>query len=169
MTVGQELTKITDLHLFHNHIMFEVIMDHFGKYFGNVTDRLKDVIFEEYSKSDNYGLIYTACLSFDHQNDWDFIHHITKIFKEANAEIYIVELIASQEIRLERNKTENRLHHKATKRDIIKSQENLLNADTIGRFESHEGEIPFENYVKINNSNLAPHTVATVIKEKFQL
>ena len=44
-------------------------------------------------------------------------------------EIYCVELIASQEIRLERNKTENRLLHKPSKRDIEASNKRLLNED----------------------------------------
>ncbi|MCL2527384.1 MAG: AAA family ATPase [Defluviitaleaceae bacterium] len=169
MTVGQELVKITDLHLFHNHIMFEVILAHFGKHFGNVTDRLKDIIFEEYAKSDNYGLIYTACLSFDHQSDWGFLYHLIGVFKEVTAEVYVVELIASQEIRMQRNKTENRLLHKASKRNIDKSNENLIEADIRGRFVSNDGEIPFENYVKIDNSNLSPSVVATMIKDKFSL
>ena len=34
---------------------------------------------------------------------------------------------------------------------------------------SLEGEIPFENYLKIDNSNLAPSTVAQMIKDRFDL
>ena len=37
------------------------------------------------------------------------------------------------------------------------------------RFESHPGEIPFENYMKIDNSNLQPEVVAAMIKERFHL
>jgi len=169
MTVGQELVKITKLHLLHGHVMFELILEHFGGIFGDVTEKLKRVVFEEYSKSDNYGLIYTACLSFEHPKDWDSLNNIIDIFKEVNAEIYFVELTASQEIRIQRNNTENRLKHKASKRDINKSNENLIFADTKARFESKDGEISFEKYMKIDNSNLAPDIVATMIKEKFSL
>ena len=167
MTVGQELVKITKLRLLHGHVMYELIMEHFGNIFGDVTNRLKDVVFEEFAKSENYGMIYTACLSFSHQKDLDYLNHITEIFEEVGAEIYYVELIASQETRLKRNKTENRLQYKISKRDIEKSDENLIYADTKGRFVSNEGEIPFENYMKIDNSNLGPGAVAQMIKDRF--
>ena len=169
MTVGQELVKITELHLLTNHIMWELVHEHFGGDFGDATDRLKDVVFEEYSKSDNYGLIYTLCMSFGHQKDFDYLNHLTSVFEKVDSEIYIVELVAPQEIRLQRNKTENRLFHKATKRNIEKSEENLINADNKARFISNDGEIPFENYIKIENSNLSPDIVAKMIKDKFSL
>lgn len=169
MTVGQELVKITELRMLTNHVMFEVVLEHFGNLFGDVTDKLKDVIFEEYSKSNNYGLIYTFCMSFAHQKDWDYLSHITGFFKEVNAEIYYVELVSPQEIRLQRNKTENRLLNKPSKRDIEKSSKNLIDADKTGRFISNDGEITFENYIKIDTSNLTPDIVAKKIKDRFLL
>ena len=169
MTIGQELVKITKLRMLTNHLTWEFVHEHFGEDFGNASDRLKDVILEEYSKSDNYGLIYTYCMSFAHQKDWDYLHHIINIFNEVNAEIYFVELVAPQEIRLLRNKTENRLFYKATKRNIEKSDENLVNADNKARFVSNDGEIPFDNYLKIDNTDVAPDIAAKMIKDKFKL
>ena len=168
MTVGQELEKITDLRLFHNHIMWELMHKHFGNDFAS--DRLKDVIYEEFPKSDNYGLIVTVCVDFDSQPSWeDSISPITKHFKEVNADIFYVELVASQEIRLQRNKTENRLLHKPTKRDIEKSDKHLIDVDKKVRLVSNDGEILLENYLRIDNSNLSPDVVAKVIKERFSL
>ena len=37
------------------------------------------------------------------------------------------------------------------------------------RTESYDGEITFPNYIKIDNSNLAPDVVAKMIKERFGL
>jgi hypothetical protein len=168
MTVGQELEKITDLRLFHNHIMYELMFKHFGDDFAS--DRLKDVIYEEFPKSDLYGLIVTVCVDFDSQPDWEAsLNPITKHFKEANADIFYVELVASQEIRLQRNKTENRLLHKPTKRDIEKSDKHLIDVDKKVRLVSDDGEILLENYIKIDNSSLSPDIVAKMIKEKFSL
>jgi hypothetical protein len=82
---------------------------------------------------------------------------------------YYAELVASQEIRLQRNETENRLKNKASKRDIEISRARLLADDEKARLESLEGEIPFENYIKIDNSYLAPEVVAKMIKERFGL
>ena len=169
MTVGQEIAKTTDLQLLTNHVTWEFVHEHFGKDFGNASDRLREVIFEEYSKSDNYGLIYTFCMSFAHQKDWDYLYHITDIFKKVDAEIFCVELVASQETRLQRNNTENRLLNKPSKRNIENSNKNLIDADKICRFQSNNGEIPFENYIRIDNTNLAPDVVAKMAKEKFDL
>ncbi|MBR4419709.1 MAG: shikimate kinase, partial [Clostridia bacterium] len=83
-------------------------------------------------------------------------------------EVYCVELIASQEIRLARNKTENRLLNKASKRDIEASNKRLMN-ETAYRLISNEGEIPFKNYLKINNENIEAEEAAKMIKETFGL
>lgn len=169
MTVGQELMKITDLRLFHNHMTIEPILEIFGYYDYGVIKKLREVIFQEFVKSKNEGMIFTFMWAFDLQEDWDYIHHVTELFEEQGAQIYCVELVAPQEIRLQRNETENRLKNKASKRNLEFSRQTILNADKKHRVESLEGEIPFENYIKIDNSHLMPEEVARMIKEQFGL
>ena len=169
MTVGQKLMKITDLRLFHNHMSIDLVVEVFGKHNWSVTCKLRDLIFEEFAKSDNYGLIFTYSMGFNEQSEWDNVNHISEIFKRVNAEIYYVELVAPQEVRLRRNATENRLRHKPSKRDIERSNQGLIDWDIKYRCVSNEGEIPFENYMKIDNSNLPPDIISRMIKENFQL
>ncbi len=169
MTVGQELAKITDLRLFHNHMTIEPVIEIFGYFNSEAIERLRQVIFEEYAKTDNYGMIFTFMFAFDSQADWDETERIKDIFRPYGAEFYYAELVAPQKIRLERNATENRLKHKASKRDIELSNLRLLNDDRNHRFESYDGEIPFENYIKIDNSELSPEAAARMIKERFDL
>jgi hypothetical protein len=169
MTVGQELAKITDLKLFHNHMTIDPVIEIFGKRDNNVVDKIRAIVFEEFAKSDDYGMIFTFMWAFDQQYDWDYMSGIIDIFQQYNAEIYCVELVADQKTRLERNKTENRLTHKSSKRDIESSEKRLLKEDSNHRFESNDGEIQLENYIKIDNSKLSPDTVARMIKEQFQL
>lgn len=169
MTVGQALMKQTGLRLFHNHMMIEPVIDIFGSFNGHVTQQLREVIFREFVKSDNKGMIFTFMWAFDMQSDWDYIAHVADIFKEQGAEIYYVELVASQEIRLQRNETENRLLHKPSKRDLEASRARVLRDDANYRCESLPGEIPFENYIKIDNSFLEPDAVAAMIRERFAL
>lgn len=164
MTVGQELMKITDLRLFHNHMMIEPVIDILGYFHGGVTQKLREVIFEEFLKSDNVGMIFTFLWAFDMPSDWEYITTLAARFDE----VYCVELIADQAVRLERNKTENRLKNKASKRDLEVSRQRLLNEERY-RLVSNEGEIPFENYLRIDNTNLEPDVVAQMIKEKFNL
>lgn len=169
MTVGQELMKKTGLRLFHNHMTIEPVIEIFGSFNGEVTRQLREVIFREFAKSDNYGMIFTYLWAFDMQSDWDYIAHVADIFKEQGAEIYYAELVAPQEIRLQRNETPNRLQHKASKRDVEQSRQRVLRDDGRYRCVSLPGELPFENYIRIDNSCLEPDVVAAMIQQRFEL
>ena len=167
MTVGQELLKITNLRLFHNHMIVDPVLEIFGKYSEDTIKRLNDVLFEDFAASDHYGLIFTSMWMLNFQSDWDRVAHITGIFEKHNADIYYAELFAPLDIRLQRNVTENRLTHKPSKRAIESSNGYLRNHKF--RCISNDGEISFENYIKIDNSNLSADTVAKMIKDKFSL
>lgn len=167
MTVGQELVKITQLKLFHNHMSIEPVLEIFGRRNNNVINDFRESVFKNFAKSDNYGLIFTFMWAFDSKSDWKYVKDLQKTFKKAD--IYYVELIAPQNIRLKRNATENRLKHKPSKRDIEKSNNRLINDDTKHRFESLDGEIKFKNYIKIDNSNLTAEQTAKIIKNTFNL
>ena len=165
MTVGQELMKITDLRLFHNHMMIEPVIEIFNSFNGQVIARLREVVFEEFLKSDNEGMIFTYMWAFDMPSDLEYVMSVAEKFDE----VYCVELVADQSVRLERNKTENRLKNKASKRDLAASEQRVLREDTNHRLVSNPGEIPFDNYMRIDNTHLAPNEVAKMIKEKFNL
>ena len=169
MTVGQELMKQTGLRLFHNHMMIEPVIEIFGAYNANITLQLREVIFREFAKSDNKGMIFTYLWAFDMQSDWDYVAHVAEIFKAQGAQIYYAELVAPQEVRLQRNETENRLRHKASKRNLEDSRARLLRDDQNYRCVSLPGEIPFENYIKIDNSDLSPEAAAAMIRQHFDL
>lgn len=167
MTVGQELMKMTNLRLFHNHMTIEMVIDVFGYYDANVVAKLREVMFESFAESQNEGLIFTYMWAFDQQSDWDYVNHVSEIFKKQGAELYYVELIAPLEIRLVRNATENRLKHKPSKRDLEASNQRVMHASTNYRIVSRDGEIPFENYIKIDNSYLSPKACAKMIAKRF--
>lgn len=169
MTVGQELMKITDYRLFHNHHMIEPVIEIFGKFDGAVVKKLRDDIFDAFMKTNYSGLIFTYMWEFDMQSDWDYIKSLSEKFEATGGTVYYVELVADRAVRIERNKTENRLKNKASKRDIVVSEDRMLREETKYRLVSNEGEIPFENYIKIDNTNLEPAEVAARIKEHFRL
>ena len=167
MTVGQELCKITPFRLFHNHMMIEPVLEIFGTFNGTVIQKLRQVIFEEFAKSDNYGMVFTFMWAFDMPSDWEYLDSVKEIFGLPEEDIYYVELIAPQEVRLARNATENRLKHKASKRDIEASNNRLMNDDRRYRCESLPGEIPFPNYLRLDNSDISPEEAARIIKDHF--
>jgi hypothetical protein len=61
------------------------------------------------------------------------------------------------------------LKHKASKRDIEASNQRLINDDNKHRLESYDGEIKFENYIKIDNSDISAEAAAKIIKDRFLL
>ena len=165
MTVGQELMKITNLRLFHNHMMIEPVIEIFDRFDGTIIQRLRETVIDEFVKSDLEGMIFTYMWAFDMVSDREYIMSVAEKFDE----IYCVELIADQSVRLERNKTENRLKNKASKRDLATTERRLIGEDTNHRLVSLDGEIPFKNYLRIDNTDLSPDAVAQMIKKKFAL
>jgi len=173
MTVGQTLSRITPMKLFHNHMTIEPVIELFGAYNGAVTERLRQVIFEEFAKTDNYGLIFTFIWAFDVPYDTEYVRALTKLYKDAGAQVNYVELIAPQDVRLVRNRTENRLKEKASKRDVALSEMRMLDAENKYRCVSEPGEVceklgcAPERYLRIDNTELSPETVAELIANHF--
>lgn len=169
MTVGQEIEKITDLTLFHNHMTIEIVLDVFKNFHVPAIEALRTAIFEEYTKTDLPGLIFTLQLAFERHDDIEYLENLIDYFESKNIETYIVELDADINVRLERNKTENRLRNKSSKRDIKLSEERLLNDFKNHRGISNPGEIKHKNFLKIDNTNLEANDVAIMIKKYFDL
>ena len=173
MTVGQTLSRITPMKLFHNHMTIEPVIELFGAYNGAVTERLRQVIFEEFAKTDNYGLIFTFIWAFDVPYDTEYVRALTKLYEDAGAQVNYVELIAPQDVRLVRNRTENRLKEKASKRDVALSEMRMLDAENKYRCVSEPGEVceklgcAPERYLRIDNTELSPETVAELIANHF--
>ena len=172
MTVGQELSKMINYKLFHNHMTIELltkIFDYDQEIFRKMNTIIREEIFKEFAKSNEKGMIFTCC--------FDFGSHLEEEKERADTwidlfdEAYVVELEASLEERLKRNETENRLKHKESKRNLEWSKNDLIRSMTKHRLNSNpgEGEKVFKNYIKINNENLSPEEVAKMIKEKFKI
>jgi len=168
MTVGQELTKITPFRLFHNHMMIEPVLEVFGDFRSDVIQKLRAVILEEFGKTDHFGLICTYMMAFDMPSEYEYLERVKKALGVSEEDVYYAELVAPQRIRLERNATENRLKHKASKRNIEFSNWLLIRDDENHRMESLPGEISSPNYIRIDNSHLSPADAAKMIKERFQ-
>ena len=172
MTVGQELEKITELKLFHNHMTIEIVANLFENMpqeRQRLTELFRNEIFKSFASSNEYGMIFTCMWALDKKDDWDYLNNLEEMFKSKGADVYYVELEADYETRFERNTTENRLLNKPSKRNIEKSQMLFKDIESRHRFNSYPDEIKKENYMKINNTYINPTDVAKSIKEKFKL
>ncbi|QCT03428.1 hypothetical protein E6C60_2716 [Paenibacillus algicola] len=172
MTVGQELERKTELKLFHNHMTIELV-SHFFSYGSESGKRLvglfRKKIFEEVAASDLEGLIFTYVWGLDISADWDYINNVSNIFESKGGSVYLVELEADLDVRLVRNKSDNRLLHKPSKRNFEQSERDLLKTLENHRLNSFPGEFEGKNYMKINNTNLTADIVAQMIIEQFEL
>ncbi len=167
MTVGQELMKITDLRLFHNHMSIELAIAVMGqqKNTFDLVRRIREAVFDEVLNSHMPGLIFTYMCAFDDPSDVEYVRHISSLFHEN----HYVELCADKAIRLERNKTENRLLHKPTKRDLAFSEGLFHTTEEKYRLNTLKGETVFPNMLRIDNTFLSPEETARIIKERFDL
>ena len=172
MTVGQELAKRAGYKLFYNHMTIEMvrlIFDYDKKAYKRMNNKIREIVIKEFSKSNEKGIIFTGC--------FDFGNNVDKEMKEVNKwtkdydDYYVVELETTLEERLKRNKTENRLKHKESKRDLEWSENDLLKSMEKHQMNSNpgQGEKLFKNFMKIDNTNLSPEEVADMIIKKFSL
>lgn len=171
MTVGQELSKLTGLRLFHNHMSIELarkLFDHSEKEWGILNGTIRQTVFELFAKGDFPGLIFTYMCAFDLQSELEYLQGIIDLFKANGADCFVVELCADFNVRLVRNKSENRLLHKESKRNLEWSEAEMRRTSEKYRLNSYEGEkLPFENYMKLDNTDLPPEEAARKIMEYF--
>lgn len=171
MTVGAELQKLTGLKLFHNHMTIDLVLNFFdwGAPQFKLVGEFRRRIFEEVAASDLPGLIFTYVWAFDQPGDKLYIDDCCALFRKHGARICFVELEADLDTRLARNRTEFRLQEKRPKRDVQHSESLMLKHEKEHQMNSSGGFYYPENYVRINNTNLPPQTVARTIAERFSL
>lgn len=167
MTVGRELEKISGLKLFHNHMTIELVLPFFEfgtKEFNRLTGQFRRQILEEVANSDLPGLIFTFVWDFNQEGEKKFIDSLTSIFHEVGGESYYVELEATQKERLKRNRGEDRLLEKPSKRNLEWSDNNLITCDEKYKLNlSDEDNFYYDNYLKINNESLSASETAKQI------
>lgn len=171
MTVGLELSRLTGLPLFHNHVSIEAVLPVF-RYgtppFNRIVGRFRDHVFQEAARSDLPGLVFTMMWAFDIESDLKFVEKQKAVFEAEGARTVFVELQAPLAVRIERNASELRLSAKPSKRDVAASRERLVSADSAYQLDSG-GDFPFPEYLRIDNTDLAPSAAAEMIARHFGL
>ena len=171
MTVAESLRDKLRYNMMMNHDSIEVSDRIFGfatpaqKEFSNA---FREKAFELAVKH-NVDLIFTYVCAFDEQEERDYLNSLKDLFEQSGGKFYFVELSADLETRIARNETPHRMARKASKNDLAWSRENLLKTAEKYRLNSHEGEVWFENHLKIDNTNLEPDEVADRVIAAFHL
>ena len=172
MTVGIELEKLTGIKLFHNHASIEPILNFFEfgtPPFARLVDNFRFQIFNEVANSELPGLIFTFVWDLDSDQDKDFVMNACTTFDKASADVTLIELNADLELRLLRNRHPDRLEAKPSKRDIERSEKNLLECENYRlNTNGFELDIPYK-HMSINTNDLTPRQTAQLIVDKLGL
>jgi hypothetical protein len=141
MAVGREIAARSDFRLFHNHHTIEPLVEVFGygtAPFNVLNSEFRRRVIEEAARND-LDLIFTLVWNLADPADITYVEQLVAPFDEAGGEIWVLELTADLETRLERNRGESRLAAKPTKRDLKWSDGNVrsmeafqLNTDPTG-------------------------------------
>ena len=171
MTVAENLRDKIGYSLMVNHDSIE-ISDKIFKRGSEAQKELKSLIREDvFNLALKYDIdmIFTLVVAFDVKEETDYLNSLKNRFEASGGKFYFVELKADIETRLKRNITPHRLEAKPTKKDLEWSKRDLLDTMEKYKLNTDDGEILFENHIKIDNTNLSPDEVTEIIIEKLKL
>ena len=169
MTIGEKLKEKIGYTLMTNHDSIEIAIKIFSSN-KNAKLKLKSKIREDVFNiclENNISIIFTFVVDFNTNEDILYLNELKNKFEKTGGHFYLIELEADLQTRLDRNKTPHRLECKPSKKNIEWSEKELIESMNIYRMNSIKDEIKFENYIKINNTNLSPNAVCDIIINKF--
>lgn len=179
MTVGKELEKQINGRLLFNHQTIDLCANYLG--YTEATFRLSNQMREELftafvnnlDQNPIKSMIFTVLIDFDQSEDIQFLHRISDIFLSKSEKVYFIELTADFEECIRRNKQEDRLYEKPSKRDIEASYNELVETMKKARLETYRDELeqlfPKISCLKIDNTCKSPQLVAKNIVDYFDL
>ncbi len=171
MTVGRELSRLTGLPLFHNHLSIEAVLPVFGfgdPAFNRIVTSLREQVIAEVAESDLPGVIFTFVWAFDQPSERAYVERLSGIFEARGGRVVYPELWADLETRITRNESDSRLEAKSSKRDRRASREHLLEVERKYQLTSH-GDFPLSPHLWLDNSALSPGEAARRIADHFNL
>jgi hypothetical protein len=172
MTVGRELSRTTGYRLLHNHMTVEPVLDIFpfgSPPFMRLVGEFRRRIIEEAIRSELPGLVFTMVWGLELADDRDLVASYVDLVEGAGGRVSFVELYAPLAERLARNRTELRLSEKRSKRDLAFSDANVLELEEGYVMNTGDGATLAESvlagrdYVRVDNTDLAPEAVAAQV------
>jgi hypothetical protein len=171
MTVGREVARRSSFRLFHNHATIEPLLDVFDygtPSFNTLLDEFRIRVVEEAAASGT-DLVLTFVWGLELATDADTVSRYLAPYVEAGAEVAFVELEAGLATRLERNRTEQRLAEKKSKRDVEWSDGNVREMDRHLLNTSADNSTPADEvlarhrHLRLDNTDVPPGEAAEQI------
>lgn len=160
LTIAEELSKITGIPLFHNHLSRNIVLDIYGDTLHDHYD-LVDILRNDvlaYCAANNTNLIFTFV--YEGSEDDDMVKSYIRSIEDHGGEVVFIELTANKEDLLARVGSESRKHHKKLTDPAILSR--LTESMT-------QFSIPYVKPIKINTSELDPIDSAKRIAQDLNL
>ena len=169
MTIGQELSRLTDATLFYNHKAIDFALEIYQDFTEEMWEFVRGITFSflETSARNHRSIILTDVIDFSNDYQLIYLKQIQDLLDNFHQEVMFVELETSLEERLHRNRTENRLKHKPLKRHIKVSEREILETAETLQLNSQHQPNELHHYLKINNTNLSAEEVAKQIQDKM--
>ena len=169
MTIGQELSQLTDATLFYNHKAIDFALEIYQDFTEEMWEFVRGITFSflETSARNHRLMILTDVIDFSNYYQLIYLKQIQDLLDNFHQEILFVELETTLEERLHRNRTENRLKHKPLKRHIEISEREILETTETLQLNSQNQPNELHHYLKINNTNLSAAEVAKQIQNKM--
>ena len=169
MTIGQELSRLTDATLFYNHKAIDFALEIYQDFTEEMWEFVRGITFSflETSARNHRSIILTDVIDFSNDYQLIYLKQIQDLLDNFHQEVMFVELETTLEERLHRNRTENRLKHKPLKRHIEVSEREILETAETLQLNSQHQPNELHHYLKINNTNLSAAEVAKQIQNKM--
>ena len=168
MTVGRALADTGRFRLFHNHATIEPLLETFGhgtEPFNLLNEEFRRRVLEEAARH-GIDLVFSIVWALENEEDRDIMRSYVDIF---DGDVAFVELRADLDTRLSRNRTEHRLLHKPSKRDLEWSDANVREMETTWVMTSEEGTgvatdlLSTHPHLVLDTTDLAPEESAARI------
>ncbi|MEM9756871.1 MAG: AAA family ATPase, partial [Pseudomonadota bacterium] len=170
MTAGQELERLTGFKLVYNHVAMGLVAPYlsYGSPQGRrLVGKVRQAFFDAVAADPGRGYIFTFVWAFGEPGDRAVIEGVAAQFASSGHDVFWVELGAMLTERLTRNRGENSLVHKPTKRDLEWSDQHIRDMQKTYRFNSAAGDLSYDNYVRVDNTHLSALDVAEQICQSF--
>ena len=172
MAVGKELQELTGIRLFHNHASIEPILNVFpfgSPAFSRIVNNIRRDVFAEAAHSELPGLSFTFVWDLDSESDREFLSWTCETFHAQGAEIGFVELKATLDERVIRNRSPERLREKPSMRDLEAAEARLMELEERHRMNS-DGELPLSGkHIVVDTTRISAREVAEEIVSRWGL
>lgn len=174
MAVGRQIARLTGYRLFHNHATIEPLLGVFDwdePSFGRLKLEFRRRVIEEVVASDLPGLILTFVWALDMPEDAAEVEEMVAPVLAAGHRVDFVELQASEQVRLGREGTEERLAAKSSKRDLAWARNDLITSGARYRLSTGpEQPFPLDHpHLVLDNERLSASEAAEQIVEALGL